>query len=440
MKKVEFKKFKYLSLFLIISMFLVSCNDEEACDYNKPCDFNQTNTEYSGWTVATCFARQQNGDVAVIFDTRYNSNAPVGDDWGTTTTVPTVTAIHPSNWKANEIGQVFGIAIDDNENIYLASTDIYSSVNRTDVPSVSSNGTTIFKCSGSGYLASPFLTTIPSSSDPLNDIGNIAYDKVNNQLFATNLEDGKIYRITGLNNTTGTIAETYDPWGLDSGAIGIVNQEEQIWGIGVNYENNNVKVYFPRVDILNGQRSIYSITLNPDGSFPSNGNEIVEVSGVPGDQNIISDIAFSSDTNEMIIAEKGEPHGAQVISFSLNSSWNLNKSYFIGAGGGENSAGGIDFAYKDDGTNISSMCDDFFWASGHLMSARNSNLDREGYVYGLQGISYSGNNSSSDPIPTANQDTDLFIDFDGSGSWNVKGTIGDVEVFDANTCYNLCDY
>ncbi|MGB1309040.1 MAG: hypothetical protein ACPG6B_09030, partial [Oceanihabitans sp.] len=61
-------------------------------------------------------------------------------------------------------------------------------------------------------------------------------------------------------------------------------------------------------------------------------------------------------------------------------------------------------------------------------------------VYGMQGISYSGNNSVSTAAPNANQDTDIFIDFDGADGASTKGHIGDVEVFDANKCFNLCDF
>lgn len=429
-------------VFLSLICMQFSCNSDESCDYSgdkdpESCVPFGSDNRFSGFTVATMYAKDQVSNVGVIYDTQNNSQAPQGDDWGTTTSGPQVTATYPTNWNANDIGQIFGITIDNNENVYLASSDIYFSVGRGDVPSTSTNTATIYQCNpGSGFTAVPFIT-LPSTNDALNDIGNIAYDKVNDQIFATNLEDGKIYRIS---ISTATILETYDPWtddSLDVTPIGIVEQDERIWAIGVNYESGNVKVYFPRV--TSSSRSMYSITLQNDGSFPTAANsEVIEFANISGAEDIISDIAFSGNSDEMILTEKGGPHSAKTMSYSKIGAWSFNKDYFVGDGAsGLNSSGGVDFAYTEIDEDISAVCDEFFWNSGNLMSARNSNLNAEGLVYGIQGISYSGNNPSTDPAPTANQDTDLYIDFDGSGSWNIKGAIGDVEVFDANTCFCL---
>jgi len=426
----------------LLLIFSTACStDDESCGYEEICISNQPNSEFASFTVATCYSRDLGGDVAVIYDTRFNSQAPLGDDWATTTTTTQVTAMHPLNWKASEIGQVFGIAIDNNKNIYLASSDIYFDKDGFGAPepSTSSGNAIIYKCSPPNFTAIPFIT-LPSSSDALNDIGNIAYDKINNQLFATNLEDGKIYRITGLNSAIGT-AVTFDPWAVDDGLGGIVNQDERVWAIGVNYEAGSVKVYFPRVKLNNTERSIYSITLNPDGSFPIPSSEVREIANVPGSQRIISDIAFSSNFQEMLLAERGHPHQAKVISYTNGGTWGFNKKYFIGGNlsysDHDNSAGGIDFAYKEVEEDISAECDVFFWATGNYLIARNASITP---LYGFEGIEYSGNNSSTDPFATANQDTDLFIDFDGIGGVNFKGTIGDVEVFDAAQCFNLCDF
>lgn len=435
-------KYLKLSALLLSALPYMACNDCKDVVL-EPCAEPIPNAVHCGWSVATCYAEITSNPVAVIYDTQLNSNAPKGDDWGTTTSAPVVTAIHPSNWTANQIGQVFGIAIDESENVYLASSDIYFH-NPISGGMVSGNPSRpfpftagqIFKCAPPVWSAVPFVT-LPNANDPLNGIGNIAYDKWNKQLFATNLEDGKIYRI---DVNTGLILDTYDPWVADIGSAGITIQTERIWGIGVNYENGLVKVYFPRV--TGPMRSLYSITLN-NGAFPAANSEVIEIPNLPGNQLIISDLAFSSNGDELLVAERGDPHRAFVISYSRSGSWIFNKQYFVGGTAsiptGGNSAGGVDFAYTEVNRNPSAKCDEFFLATGNYMKARNSSLN---LIYGIEAISYGGNLPESAPSPTANQDTDWFIDFDGLGGTSVKGSIGDVEVFDCTECVkcNLNDY
>lgn len=439
---------KFLSVLAFIN--LVGCSTDDGCAYDindsTACSFTPTNTKLSGWTVATCYGKGTN-PIGVIYDTSQNSTAPLGDDWGRTLdpTPPTSPkAIHPASWNSDNLGQVFGIAIDDSENVFLSTSGIYNQLGFNYDNGVKS--ATIYKSSSSVWNATSFVQ-LPTSTGNLNDIGNIAYDKKNNQLFATNLEDGKIYRITGLNNTLGTIAGVYDPWSQDliPSPSGEVIQDERVWGIGVNYEGGKVKVYFPRITSAR-TREIYSITLNNDGSFPVTTSEIIEITGVPGNELVISDLAFSGNTNEMLISERGDPHRAKVLSYSrTGTTWNFNKQYFVGSSVGENSAGGVDFAYKEQDGDISAGCDDFFWASGNYMEAINYPTPPagppflNGKIYGLQGISYGGNQAyNSTPSGTGNEYTDIFIDLDPGA--DAKGGIGDVEVFDANKCFvDLCN-
>lgn len=437
-KDLESRFFITIKLLFATTLLLVtfSCSDDEACGYtnNAQCDFTQQNNDYSGFTVTTNFDEDANASVGAIFNTQLNSNAPLGDDWGTTTLSTQVTSISPTNWTRTDIGQVFGIAIDDSANIYLAASDIYYF--GIGISSSNTRPGAIYKCVAPSFTAVQ-IANLPNTGDVGNGIGNIAYDKLNNQLFATNLEDGKIYRLT----TSGLVLETYDPWGVDDLVSGIERQEEQIWGIGVNYESGQSKVYFPRVaTATNPERSIYSLTLQSDGSFPSTSNaEVIEIPNVPGTQLRISDIAFSSTTNQMLIAERTGPHSSKVMSYNKGGSWNYNLQYFVGANAGadgENSAGGVDFYPTEQDGDISAFCDESFWATGNYMRNRTNNLS---LIYGIQGIDYTGNNSFSVAAPNANQDTDIFIDFDGLDGTSTKGNIGDVEVFDANRCYDLCN-
>lgn len=437
-KDLESLFFTGLKLVLITLVFSMSFScSEESCDYKNElaCDFSQENTEYSGFTVTTNYDEVSSSSIGAIYNTQLNSNAPAGDDWATTTLSTQVTSISPSNWTRDDIGQVFGIAIDNAANIYLAASDIYS---YNGYSSSNAIPAAIYKCIAPTFNAVPILS-LPNSGGSGNGIGNIAYDKINDQLFATNLEDGKIYRITSVSGVPSLEAIAFDPWAIDNGVVGIERQEEQVWGIGVNYENGSVKVYFPRIATgANSERSIYSITLNSDGSFPTT-TEVLEVSSIPGTQLRISDIAFSSATNQMLIAERTAAHNSKVMSYNKSGVWSFNTQYFVGANAGadgENSAGGVDFYPTERNGDISAFCDESFWATGNYMNTRDPNLN---LVYGIQGIDYSGNNSYSTTAPNANQDTDVFIDFDGLDGVSTKGTLGDVEVFDANKCFDLCN-
>lgn len=433
---------KYIQLIKLFTLGallgLTSCATDESCEYLEvnsevACEPFKANSEKAGWTVATFYSASESAPIGAIYDTRFNSNAPLGDDWGTALNTPSET-IHPSNWRRQDIGGIFGTAIDSDENIYLAASDIYH-MSVFPTPPANAIPGQVYKCVGPAYIATP-LFTLTNSGGAENGTGNIAYDKLNNQLFVTNLEDGKIYRY----DTNGIYLGEFDPWAADVLSPGIVIQDEQVWGVGVNYEAGVAKVYFPRVTLNNLTREIWSVTLNADGSFPSSGSELLEFANIPGTQPKISDIAFSSNMREMLLSERGDPHAALVISYSrAGTTWSFNKKYFVGGFTGENSAGGVDFAYKEVEENISAECDQFFWASGNYMLARNLPLPGD-RVYGLQGIAYSGNNDDDDPIGTANQDTDIFIDHNGAYSWEVKGSIGDVEVFDASECFNLCDF
>lgn len=437
-KDLESRFFTTIKILLITAILglAFSCSDEESCGYKNAsdCNFIQENNAFSGFTVTTNFDEDLSASVGTIFDTQLNSNAPLGDDWGSTTSTTQVSSISPVNWTRTDIGAVFGIAIDDSANIYLAASDVY--VFGIGLSASNARPAAIYKCVAPSFTAVQ-IANLPNSGGTGNGIGNIAYDKLNNQLFATNLEDGKIYRLT----TSGTIIDSYDPWSPDDLAAGLERQEEQVWGVGVNYESGQAKVYFPRIALgPNPERSIYSLTLQSDGSFPTTANsEALEVSAIPGTQLRITDIAFSSTTNQMLVAERTEPHDAKVMSYNKGANWTLNTQYFVGGvvgADGENSAGGVDFYPTEQDGNINTFCDQSFWASGNFMDTRATTLNK---VYGIQGIDYSGNNSTSTAAPNANQDTDIFIDFDGLDGTSTKGTIGDVEVFDANECFDLCN-
>lgn len=403
---------------------LISC-DKETCEYVTQCEPLGNNTEQSGITVVTYNADNPTDFVGAIYDTRNNASTPLGTDWapalGTGGKI-----IKPADWTLGKLGRIFGIAMDKNSNIYLAASGVYGQ-NFLNTPYQNTNPGRIYKATAGSYSTSSFVDlpmSYASSAGSLNGIGNVAYDKINNQLFATNLDDGKIYRIS----MTGTILQTYDPFSVDSGTPDITVQDERIWGIGVNYESGKVKVYFPRITTpvtTLANRNLYSITLNSGGNMPTSA-PVLEIPNLPGVAESITDIEFSADTQKMILAERGDPHNAMSFSYNkIGSSWNSNTQYFVGGFTGKNAAGGVDFAFVgDDKTPV--KCEEFIWASGNYLEAASVSPGR---VYGLQGIKYAGNTLTSAPS------SDLFVDYNPPiYNFAQKGDIGDVDVFDADTC------
>lgn len=447
MKKINFTKIASL----LVVIILTACNKEEcvyeneivACAENEPEGYMVTTMEdFNGSTL-----------VAAIYKTTFNGSAPVGGDWNNPALGSgQVGTIATPSWNLATIGHVFGIAI-DNPNIYLAATDVY----RYDSFGVTSYGTGgsagIYKTNiTTPGITNTLVTTlvantgytvgtnqIPNSGvDVGNSIGNIAFDKTHNQLFATNLEDGRIYRI---DPATGNIKSILDPFVVDSPSNGMVAVNERIWGIGVLTQNGSTEVYFARTEAT--YNSIWSIKLDASGEFIATSAGGItpklyleaapklEIQKV-GTQNKISDIEFSC-SGKMLMAERGDPHSSSIFEYKkVGVTWSLTNPFYVGGFSGANSAGGVDYGGKE--VSGSFVKDGLVWGSQNFgVPALNNPLFYPGLnfanlsylAYGVEGIDGSGNAAAT------NGSTDLYIDANAGGA-NNKGGIGDVDVFDSN--------
>ena len=185
------------------------------------------------------------------------------------------------------MGAIFGIAIDDdNGDMFFAASPLLVDLS---IPVTVSNVGIVFKAKGSTFALSDFIVNnntygtylgTNQISNQQQGLGDIAYDPTHDQLFTTNLLDGKIYRITGLNNPTGTVASVYDPFAADPGnATYPVVAQQRCWGIGVNRDNDGVtRVYFAREAGLTGESEIWSVEANGAGDFVG-GTETFEFDG-----------------------------------------------------------------------------------------------------------------------------------------------------------------
>ncbi|MCB0705328.1 MAG: gliding motility-associated C-terminal domain-containing protein [Saprospiraceae bacterium] len=410
-------------------------------------------TLFCGMGVVTCYGEinDPTAPVAAVIDMRYNSQAPIGDDWGNPSSGTAVPKIMPITWTVGEMGQVFGTAIDVVGNVYLAASDVYSFMAWPGAfpGSAGPAGTAgIYKADVNCLESTDQLVTtlnvdnqntvgasvIPNTGGLGNGIGNVVYDPQGKFLYATNLEDGRIYRI---DPTSGIILSIYDPFTVDTpGSPGMVTSAERLWGIGVYFDpnTNTNRLYFNRDGAHDASISseIWSVQLDPSGEFMANplGGGLfgdnsttpkLEIPDVDGYQDAVTDIAFSRE-GHMLLAERGDFHGSQVSLYELiGGVWTFQYQYFIGESfNGLSSAGGIDFTNKEINGDLGYGCDSLIWASGnYLMADQVSDV-----IYGIQGIPFTGNALAN------NSQTDLFVDFDGLyGNLSNKGGIGDVEVF-----------
>jgi hypothetical protein len=259
------------------------------------------------------------------------------------------------DWNAIRMGQVFGLALDGDGNIYTTASSVYGDFNRDPTnPAKNRLPGLVFRIDRSTGKVTDFITAsngasyvsgsnqIPNTSGV--GLGNIAYDPIHKQLLVTNFEDGLIYRLQGLTNPQGTIVGTpYGPFDTapyfksDEGMPGFAdagfsspstspNEGRRLWAIGAQVQNGtSVRVYFSvwSEDQYRSSRGthnkIWSVSLDSAGGFAPKTLRDESTNGLtipifsdnntgylnPGGHwsNPISDIEFSS-TGNMLVAER----------------------------------------------------------------------------------------------------------------------------------------
>ena len=226
------------------------------------------------------------------------------------------------------MGQVFGLALDNEGDIFTTASSVYGNFNTGSTKSLL--GGLVYRIDHLTGLVTPFITasSVPTyaSGDQMPNmngvgLGNIAFDAVHQQLLVTNFEDGKIYRLKGVSNPTGTIAAPpYGPFDhpcligaapdscgkgdegtagfADAGFLGAgtitqpctaanpqCNWSRRLWAISVQVQGTSVRVYFSvwaqdqyrssgarlsstaPVNTRNTPNKIWSVALTATGDF-----------------------------------------------------------------------------------------------------------------------------------------------------------------------------
>lgn len=486
----------------------------------------------NGKTVSavTCYSAPIDGFVfGFMNQDQYQCGPPVlGTDWALTPRGfhngmdSNPTAVPPDcRWTKFYMGNVFAITFDDEGNTYVAQTSCYNADYAARIEDFNSPGTPgrqhvpspneiadrrlhgrIFKiANGTGKVTlfnedttnqwnglpsgpDPGIVSLPNnfpsqrpeitmSSQAYPEVGDITFDYDNRQIFATSMDDGKIYRY----NMSGQKLNSFDPWGADTGAMygdGFATWGENIWA--AKYHRG--RVYFSRwvedFDVFGaGNNEVWSVAINPatDDFVPSSLRFEIQTSNLTANYGglgatatpPISDITFMnenvvSSTGQvteracLVIAERGMggnwapfssiyeqmiyhaaptnpsnpvdaftntyPHRARGSKYCCDpatGTWALQTGspqfWALGTGaGGENSSGGVDFDFDNRGCTTSPQ-------GNRVWFTADANCIGTGCWYGLQGLLPSG----GAPVNS------ILIDFNGLSALADKSTLGDVE-------------
>jgi len=263
-----------------------------------------------------------NGTVGSIIDLRMPRQPPQGQHW--------VDEPQRNPVTAAQVGQVFGVALDEGPNIFLTATAAFGLHRTPDnaqwMPGMwgpgGPGGVYVLE-RNTGYrprlLAQVGLAGRPNSGAAL---GNIAYDKWHKQLFVSDLETGMIHRLRAADGADGGTydhgtqgranfldAESKQPRSLapiafdpnsrartddcPSGKFeltpecwNVAASGRRVWGLGVRRDatNNEVRLYYavwssPALGNTawnqtaedDKRNSVWSIRLAPDGNFDPSG-------------------------------------------------------------------------------------------------------------------------------------------------------------------------
>jgi hypothetical protein len=258
-----------------------------------------------------------NGVVGSVIDLRRPGQAPVGQHWKNE---PQHTPVF-----ASEVGQIYGIAIDDAypPNIFVTATAAFG-LHRTPGNAEWMNGMwgpdggpgTVYRLNAqNGYQPEVFANiTLDGRANTGASLGNIAYDAINRQLFITDLETGMIHRLDaqtgetlgifdhGLDGrssffdaaarrplslpvaafdplTAARISDCESAFAQTPNCWNIANHKRRIWGVGVRNDSSGATrlfygtwgtAAFADSDYEPGSEDarnwIWSVGLAPDGS------------------------------------------------------------------------------------------------------------------------------------------------------------------------------
>ena len=391
--------------------------------------------------------------------------------------------------KARDIGQVFGVALDDGNgadapNAYLAATsrfglqivnvDQKGAVTRmlrgapgaTWMPGqFGPNGTpgSIWKLEGATGAVSLFADIKVDGRDNGGAaLGNIAFDDASRQLYVADLSTGLVHHLsldgrdlgTYDHGTTGRAAQGLDSVADDpSRHTGITSEafdaeDATTWGYADDRRRvfalatNNGRLYYS----VGEGPSVWSVSIDDKGRFGSDARIEIALEGSPPGTDI-TDILFDDD-GRLYLSQRGTPSGSYDFtgfalpqqSLVLRYTWSdaegrwlaTPEEYAIGlTPEHRETQGGIalDYGYDKNGNIDYGACRQTLWTTGeHLREGEDAvrvSTGGQQIVHGLQG-NYIARVRPANAPPYESWFTDYDDRFEDA---NVYGHVGAVAIF-----------
>ncbi|MAB81815.1 MAG: hypothetical protein CMJ24_00050 [Phycisphaerae bacterium] len=342
------------------------------------------------------------GQVVKVFDITNINSAP-NDTWFA------MNRYSDPDWSPQNLGSIFGLAVDGDGNIYVTATRSWNA------------DYAAFGGWGAVYRLDHItgdITLFASLPNQGSSLGNIAYDCDHDQFFVSNIEDGLVYRL----DANGNILDTFDhgtPWG---GGAGPAALGDRVWAVEVHGGRLYYSIW--NEDRLNKsatkENEIWSVEL--DGLGQPMGLERLEVT-VPGYasnsgpeySSPVSDMRFTIE-GSMLVAERSmngwdtiSAHDSRALEFEcINGIWTCDVNRFqVGFGSGRNSSGGIDATRE------------LVFASGDAL-----HLGFGDNIYGWQAL----------PMPGGDITNSKLVDYQDNLNSQDKTLIGDLAITDIDYC------
>lgn len=454
-----------VTIFIIICTFTFDLYSQPTINSNGPLELGQS-------VVTSYQDNQPSYNVVRVIDIR---NRPPFISGGSRQMPNQFAGVE---WTNAKLGNVYGIALDENPNpnIFVSRSTVYCSNDQI----LRSDSSIIYRLDGGNFGVSTYIYGRNIPGPPQVNVnwmpntgpglGNLCFEKWHQQIFVTNHEDGRIYRIRD-NAGVGQVKSWFDPFFANNdSSAGYAPKGERLWGIGAYGTNtNNVKVYFAiwRFDVCavntpNEYNEIWSIALDVNGEFiPSSVKREIKLPLLlryisPPNysdstfSNPVSDIEFSFN-GDMLCGERSmcgntgicradgtRAHRSRILEYPRDINGNYSNYIWHKVGmtyisGGSvypfknNSSGGVDFEYgiSDSLNNENSLCDSIIVGTGDFLFDNNGTT---GIVYGLQETQ----RSSAGAVNV--EDFSHFVDITGFLGTMDKNMTGDVDVYHKDLC------
>lgn len=352
---------------------------------------------------------------------------------------------HDPSWTVENLGNLFGITLDDAGNIYVAAHGLFGTYRPMHhrygnlgggATSLTAAGT-VYKISATTGAATVFtvipgqqVMTINTSFSSGPGLGNLSFHRRTQQFYISSLEDGKIYRV----NAAGVIQNSFDPLTPDNGAVGMPPRGERVWAVEVlgdsvyysiwNVGDSSSPGVIRRVDLDGAGDFIPSsdmavMTVPPQGYVNSGGTPAVDITfTLDGQTMFVGTRTMQSDTTAY--NHNSATHMAQLIG----TTWTPVRTQNTGCNIPEGEAyGGV--ALGEEG----GVQEAIIWSTSADMAV---NHGPHG-VYGVRVPDFpvSGKATNSFKMPY----DPTFIDNTGNDR---KGSGGDVEIMRvSDTCADI---